>query len=80
MKINKKLKQHQSILPGHGIGSKVVNSDLNFALRNWKRKLKSADIITKLKESNEYIKPSQVKRARKLAAIYKQQIDNLKEQ
>mgnify|MGYP003627781056 CR=1 FL=1 len=80
MKLNKKQKYHQSIIPGHGIGSKVVNHDLNFALRMWKRKLKSSDVLTKLKENNEYIKPSRIKRTKKMAAIYKQQMDNLKEQ
>ena len=38
--MNKKLKQHQTIIPGHSIGSSVVGKDINFALRNWKRKLK----------------------------------------
>ena len=78
--MNKKQKHHQSILPGHGIGSKVVNNDLNFALRTWKRKLKSSDILTQLKESREYIKPSRIKRDKKNAAIYKQRIENFKEQ
>tara|TARA_Y100000034_G_C6808349_1_gene363148 strand:+ start:519 stop:758 length:240 start_codon:yes stop_codon:yes gene_type:complete len=75
--MNKKLKYHQSIIPGHGIGSKVVNKDVNFALRNWKRKLKNSNILSDLKEKKEYTKPSVRKRQQKNTAIYMQMINDL---
>jgi len=75
--MNKKLKYHQSIIPGHGIGSKVVNKDINFALRNWKRKLKNSNILLELKEKREYIKPSARKRQQLITAKYTQMIKDL---
>tara|TARA_Y100000310_G_scaffold6855_1_gene7647 strand:- start:1222 stop:1461 length:240 start_codon:yes stop_codon:yes gene_type:complete len=75
--MNKKLKYHQSIIPGYGIGSKVVNKDINFALRNWKRKLKNSNILLELKEKREYIKPSARKRQQLITAKYTQKIKDL---
>ena len=75
--MNKKLKYHQSTIPGHGIGSKVVNKDINFALRNWKRKLKNSNILLELKEKREYIKPSARKRQQLITAKYTQKIKDL---
>jgi ribosomal protein S21 len=80
MKLNKKLKLHQSIVPGHAIAAAVVDRDLNFALRTWKRKLKSSEILTQLKEKQEYNKPSRSKRENKRNAIYKQKMERLNEQ
>lgn len=80
MKINKKLKLHQSIVPGHAIAAAVVDRDLNFALRTWKRKLKSSEILTQLKEKQEYNKPSRNKRENKRNAVYKQKMEMLNEQ
>ena len=76
--MNKKLKQHQSIIPGHSIGSSVVGKDINFALRNWKRKY--ADTLTILKDNKEYIKPSVTKRQQLIQASYKQRMQSLNDQ
>tara|TARA_R110002012_G_scaffold224820_4_gene396779 strand:- start:3402 stop:3641 length:240 start_codon:yes stop_codon:yes gene_type:complete len=78
--MNKKQKHHQSVIPGHATGAKVVNRDINFALRIWKRKLKTSDILNDLKENREYIKPSVSKRQQKIKAIYIQQIRSMEEQ
>ena len=78
--MNKKQKHHQSVIPGHATGAKVVNRDINFALRIWKRKLKTSDILNDLKENREYIKPSVSKRQQKIKAIYIQQIRAMEEQ
>mgnify|MGYP005996300657 FL=1 len=78
--MNKKQKHHQSVIPGHATGAKVVNRDINFALRIWKRKLKTSDILNDLKENREYIKPSVSKRQQKIKAIYIQQIRSIEEQ
>lgn len=78
--MNKKQKHHQSVIPGHANGAKVVNRDINFALRIWKRKLKTSDILNDIKENREYIKPSISKRQQKIKAIYIQQIRAMEEQ
>ena len=78
--MNKKQKHHHSIIPGHGIGAKVVNRDINFALRIWKRKLKTSNILNDLKDNREYIKPSISKRQQKIKASYIQQLRSLDEQ
>jgi small subunit ribosomal protein S21 len=78
--MNKKQKHHESIIPGHGIGARVVNRDINFALRTWKRKLKTSDILDTLKGKREYIKPSITKRQEKIKASYIQKLRSLDEQ
>jgi len=75
--MNKKQKYHQSILPGAVSGAKVVNKDINFALRMWKKKLKDSDILTQLKDKKEYLKPSVINRATKINAVYMQKIKDL---
>jgi ribosomal protein S21 len=75
--MNKKQKHHQSILPGATLGAKVVNKDINFALRMWKKKLKESDILTQLKDKKEFLKPSVINRATKINAVYMQQIKDL---
>ena len=72
--MNKKQKDHQSIIPGHSIAARVVNYDLGFAIRIWKKKLKDSDILLKLRENKEFIKPSVIKRAANSKARYIQQI------
>ncbi len=78
--MSKKQKHHQSIIPGHSIGTKVVNKDINFALRTWKRKVKYSNNLTTLKEKQEYIKPSFSKRQQMISACYRQQMRSLDEQ
>jgi small subunit ribosomal protein S21 len=78
--MNKKQKYHQSVVPGGGTSVNVVNRDINFALRIWKRKLKNADILDKLKDNREYTKPSIIKRKQKTKASYIQKIRSAEEQ
>ena len=75
--MNKKQKYHQSILPGATSGSKVVNRDINFALRMWKKKLKESDVLNDVKSRKEFIKPSATKRMQINNAVYMQQIRDL---
>ena len=77
--MSKKQKQHQSIIPGHATGAKVVNKDINFALRTWKRKVKSSNNLNILKEKQEYIKPSFLHRQKMISATYKQKLRSLDE-
>jgi small subunit ribosomal protein S21 len=63
--MNKKQKQHQTIVPGHSLAVNVVGSlreDLAFALKIWKRKVKNSEVLEKAKDRKEFIKPSVKKR------------------
>ena len=75
--MNKQLKHHKSIVPGNSYSTKVVNRDINFALRLWKKQVKSSDSINRLKSLQEFEKPSITKRRQKQIAIHKQKIANL---
>lgn len=68
--MNKKQKLHQSMLPGNPIGAKVVEKDIKFALRIWKKQLKEAGTLAKLKSKKEFIKPSEQRRKQLNRAIY----------
>ena len=56
--MNKRQKQHKTIVPGNGNAVSIVNNDLNFALRNFKRKIKESKIIDSFKSNREFIKKS----------------------
>ena len=53
--MNKQFKQHKSIVPGNPASTKVVNRDISFAIRNWKKQTKASgilDILKSIKDSN----------------------------
>jgi small subunit ribosomal protein S21 len=54
--MNKKQKIHKSIVAGNGNAVSVVDKDLNFALRNFKRKVKESRVIEQYKDNREFIK------------------------
>ena len=54
--MNKQIKHHKSIVPGNSKSTKVINRDINFALRLWKKQVKSADSINKLKSLKVLLK------------------------
>jgi small subunit ribosomal protein S21 len=70
--MNKKLKHHQSVIPGNGLAVNVVNQDIAFALKTWKRKLKDNNILDELKSRQEFVKPSVIKRDEISRAAFKQ--------
>ena len=75
--MNKKQKQHQQIVAGNALAVNVVGTemyDLTQALKTWKRKVKSANILNSVKERKEYIKPSVINRAAIQKASYIQHI------
>ena len=81
--MSKKVKQHKAIVPGNGLAVNVVGSekeDLAFALKTWKRKVKSAGIVDILTEKREYIKPSVTRRAERIRAAYIQRIRTQRDQ
>ena len=78
--MSKKQKQHQMILPGNSLGVKVVGTtreDLASAIKTWKRKVKTSNILETLKDRKEYVKPTVAKRKEKIDAIYMQKIKDM---
>ena len=75
--MNKQLKHHKSIVPGKSNSTKVINRDINFALRLWKKQIKSSDVLGKIKSLQEHEKPSITKRREKQNAVYRQMISDL---
>jgi len=72
--MNKRQKQHKSIVPGNANAVTVVDKDLGFALRTFKRKIKESNILEYLKENKTFTKKS-VKRKNQInKAKYIQQI------
>ena len=69
----KEIKKIASVLSGAGCGVKVIDGDLGFALRQWKRDTKNSKKIQSLFERQQYIKPSVLKRQQKQLAIFRQQ-------
>jgi ribosomal protein S21 len=76
--MNKQHKYHKSIVPGNSFSTKVVNKDINFALRSWKKQLKTSNTLDILKEKQEFEKPSVTKRKIKNSAVFNQYIQDLK--
>lgn len=75
--MSKKVKQHKAIVPGNGLAVNVLGTqkeDVAFALKIWKRKIKSAGIVETLTERREFIKSSVKNRAQRNKAKYIQQI------
>ena len=75
--MSKKHKQHQQIVPGNALAINVVGtemSDLSFAIKAWKRKVKNSNILNIVKDKKEFIKPSVTKRKEQSRASYIQQI------
>ena len=78
--MNKKQKQHQTTVAGNPLAVNVIGSareDLGFALKTWKRKVKSSGVLEKVKDRREFIKPSVKKRKQLQAAQFMQRIKDL---
>jgi ribosomal protein S21 len=78
--MNKQFKQHKSIVPGKSNSTKVVNKDINFAIRNWKKQIKISGVLDILKTKQEFIKPSVTKKQILDSAKYKQYLQSLREE
>jgi len=76
--MNKQHKYHKSIVPGNSFSTKVINKDINFALRYRKKQHKVSNTLDTLKEKQEFEKPSVTKRKIKNSAIFNQYIQDLK--
>lgn len=73
--MSKKFKQHQAILPGATTGVKVVDGDIAFALRTFKKQVKESGKLLELNSRKHYVKPSVARRFTKQQAIYRRQKD-----
>tara|TARA_R110001592_G_scaffold338613_1_gene625879 strand:- start:74 stop:313 length:240 start_codon:yes stop_codon:yes gene_type:complete len=77
--MNKHQKQHKSIVSGNANAVSVINNDLNYALRTFKRKIKDSNVLEKLKENKTFIKPSVKRRQQINKAKYIQYIKDLQQ-
>jgi small subunit ribosomal protein S21 len=78
--MNKKQKQHKTTVPGNSSAVKVLGTtkeDLGYALKTWKRKIKSSGVLEKVKDNKTYEKPSVVRRAQLISARYLQHVKDL---
>jgi ribosomal protein S21 len=78
--MSKKQKQHQQIVPGNALAVKVIGTtreDLAHALKAWKRKVKSANILEEVKERREFIKPGVKRRKQLQDAAFMQMVRDL---
>lgn len=78
--MSKKQKQHQQIVPGNALAVRVVGTtreDLASALKTWKRKVKTSNVLESVKDRKEHIKTSVKRRKEKLDAVYIQKIKDL---
>ena len=78
--MNKKSKNLDGVIPGHGLGVKVIKTkrrpdgDINQAIGTWKRLVKDAGIIESMRDRKEYQKKSVTRRAELNRAKYIQKI------
>ena len=61
--------RQEPYLYGHAMGVKVINGNLESALRAWKRIVKDSGIMDELRDRKEYIKPTTKRREAKNQAI-----------
>ena len=66
------------IIPGRFKAAKVINGNIEAALKFWKRKVKESNVLQEVKDRKEFIKPSAVKRKQKMDAIRKEYIRRIR--
>ena len=75
--MSKKHKHHKSIVSGTPSAVAVVDGDISFALRTFKRKMKQLGTLDALKENRTFTKPSVKRRAQLIKAKYMQKIRDM---
>jgi small subunit ribosomal protein S21 len=75
--MNKKQKEHKSIVSGNGNAVSIIDKDLTYALRIFKRKIKESKIIDNFKQKKEFTKSSVIRRDQINKAKYIQKIRDL---
>lgn len=76
----KKTRKESMIVSGNYKAAKVVNGNLEAALRFWKKRVKESGVIDEVKARREYIKPAARRRKQKNDAIRREYIRRIKEQ
>ena len=66
------------IIPGKFKAAKVINGNIEAALKFCKRQVKESNVLQELKDRKEFIKPSAVKRKQKMDAIRKEYIRRIR--
>ena len=86
MEENKKQKQHKKkfvkeevYIYGHANGVKVINGNVEAAIRKWKRIMKDSGIMEELRNRKEYKKPTTVRREQRNAALRAEWVRRQKE-
>jgi ribosomal protein S21 len=78
--MSKKQKQHKAIVPGNSLAVSVqgtTREDLSHALKTFKRKMKSAGVLEKVKDIRTFTKPCVERRDELNAARYIQKIRDM---
>lgn len=70
----KKQKELKSILPGSSIGVHVIDGDIAFALRQFKKRIKQTRIMKEVYDRKTYTKPSILRKQQKQSAVHKQRM------
>jgi small subunit ribosomal protein S21 len=65
----KKVRREDMEIPGCYTGVRVVNGNIELALKAFKRKMKESGKLEELKERKEYLKPSAIKRRKMQLAV-----------
>lgn len=65
----KKIRREDMEIPGCYTGVRVVNGNIELALKTFKRKMKDSEKLEELKARKEYIKPSAIKRKKMQDAV-----------
>ena len=75
--MNKNQKHHESIHPGVGVSvvktKRSPNGDIEFALKKFKKEVKSSGKLTKLRERKQFESKKSIQRKQKERARYFQQ-------
>jgi len=74
----KKVRKEQMIVPGRFKAAKVINGNIEAALKFWKRQVKESNVLQEVKDRKEFIKPSAIKRKQKMDAIRKEYIRRIR--
>ena len=72
--MNKKQKAHKSIVSGNAKGVRVIESDISFALRTFKKQIKQSGVLDHVKNNRTFTKPSVKRRDVVNRAKYIQQV------
>ena len=72
--MKKKQKAHKSIVSGNAKGVRVIESDIAFALRTFKKQIKQSGVLDHVKNNRTFTKPSVKRRDVVNRAKYIQQV------